>query len=323
MEKGLSFLEFNYMLLQGYDFCELYNKYGCRAQIAGADQWGNITSGTELGRRRHNVELFGFTSPIITDSSGKQIGKSEGNAVWINEDKLPAYDYYQYFRNIGGRDYPRTADGSLDLESPYCLDLDLLNQHFDQLERGEEILVPSFSFSRHMRDTSQVRPLRAGKDEAIIFEGIHALNDLITDRHPHAQRLYISARSGVAHQDDVLVKSTWTRLLRRCVRDYNYRGTDAVETLGLWANVRLGEKLHISPFKDKADFQFDTAHPYEPALFNATATTLFSSVPEGIERFEELRAVLPALQLFGHIDESLIAPDALVREFLGGGIYEY
>lgn len=100
-EQPMSFLEFNYMLLQGYDFCELYQQYGCRAQIAGADQWGNITSGTELGRRRHNVELFGFTSPIITDSNGKKMGKSEGNAVWINDEKLSSYDYYQYFRNIG------------------------------------------------------------------------------------------------------------------------------------------------------------------------------------------------------------------------------
>jgi tyrosyl-tRNA synthetase len=100
-EQPMSFLEFNYMLLQGYDFCVLLQKYGCRAQIAGADQWGNITSGTELGRRRYDTELFGFTSPIITDSNGKKMGKSEGNAVWINEEKLPSYDYYQYFRNIG------------------------------------------------------------------------------------------------------------------------------------------------------------------------------------------------------------------------------
>ena len=100
-EQPMSFLEFNYMLLQGYDFCELYQKYGCRAQIAGSDQWGNITSGTELGRRKYDVELFGFTSPIITDSAGKKMGKSEGNAVWINDEKLPAYDYYQYFRSIG------------------------------------------------------------------------------------------------------------------------------------------------------------------------------------------------------------------------------
>jgi tyrosine--tRNA ligase len=100
-EQPMSFLEFNYMLLQGYDFTVLYRQYGCRAQIAGSDQWGNITSGTELGRRKYDVELFGFTSPIITDSNGKKMGKSEGNAVWINEEKLPSYDYYQYFRNIG------------------------------------------------------------------------------------------------------------------------------------------------------------------------------------------------------------------------------
>lgn len=100
-EQPMSFLEFNYMLLQGYDFCVLMQKYNCRAQIAGSDQWGNITSGTELGRRKYNTELFGFTSPIITDSNGKKMGKSEGNAVWINEEKLSSYDYFQYFRNIG------------------------------------------------------------------------------------------------------------------------------------------------------------------------------------------------------------------------------
>ena len=103
-EQPMSFLEFNYQLLQGYDFCVLNQRYGCRAQIAGADQWGNITSGTELGRRRYNVELFGFTSPLITDSNGKKMGKSEGNAVWINDDKLSAYDYFQYFRNVGDAD---------------------------------------------------------------------------------------------------------------------------------------------------------------------------------------------------------------------------
>lgn len=103
-EQPMSFLEFNYMLLQGYDFCVLLQKYGCRSQIAGADQWGNIVSGTELGRRRYNTELFGFTSPIITDSAGKKMGKSEGNAVWVNDDKCSSYNYYQYFRNIGDKD---------------------------------------------------------------------------------------------------------------------------------------------------------------------------------------------------------------------------
>jgi len=125
-EQPMSFLEFNYMLLQGYDFCVLLQKYGCRAQIAGADQWGNIVSGTELGRRRYNTELFGFTSPIITDSSGKKMGKSEGNAVWINDEKLPSYNYYQYFRNIG------------DAEVGKCLRI-YTDLPLDEIERLEKL----------------------------------------------------------------------------------------------------------------------------------------------------------------------------------------
>jgi uridine kinase len=91
--------------------------------------------------------------------------------------------------------------------------------------------------------------------------------------------------------------------------------------MSMWANVRRGEVSYISPYKDQADFRFDTSFAYEPAVFNVTATKLFQAVPEGIDRFDELRKVLPALQLFGVIDEDLVAPDALIREFIGGGIY--
>ena len=100
LETGITFAEFSYTLLQGYDFLHLYETKNCIMQVEGSDQWGNITSGTELGRRRYDTELFGFTSPIITDSSGKKMGKSEGNAIWINDEKLSSYDYFQYFRNI-------------------------------------------------------------------------------------------------------------------------------------------------------------------------------------------------------------------------------
>ena len=89
--------------------------------------------------------------------------------------------------------------------------------------------------------------------------------------------------------------------------------------MGMWSNVRRGEKLYISPFKHKANYQFDTSFPYELAVMNETATNLFQTVPEGIERYEELKSVLPALQLFGVIDEKYVAPDAMIREFIGGG----
>ena len=118
-------------------------------------------------------------------------------------------------------------------------------------------------------------------------------------------------------------KRTWFRLIRRTIRDHNFRGTAPAETMSMWANVRRGEKLYISPYKYKANYQFDTSMQFEIPVFNSLATELFKSVPEGIERFEELRAFLPALQLFGHIDESLVPEDSLIREFIGGGCYKY
>ncbi|MBQ3480985.1 MAG: nucleoside kinase [Oscillospiraceae bacterium] len=228
-----------------------------------------------------------------------------------------------YFNTVSPETTPRTPEGEYDLESPLCLDMELMNEHFTMLARGERIYVPKYEFSRRMRAYEPSKSLKLGRDEIVIFEGIHALNDMITLRHPEAFKLYISARSDVTFGGRIVFKRTWFRLVRRLVRDFNFRGSSAAETMSMWANVRRGEKAYISPFKDKADFQFDSSLPYELPVFNHTATALFQTVPEGIERFDELRAVLPALQLFGDIDESLVPADSLIREFIGGGSYEY
>ncbi len=228
-----------------------------------------------------------------------------------------------YFNTVTPDTVPRTPEGDMDLESPLCLDMELLNRHFDMLGRGERIFVPKYEFARRMRVQEPGKSIRLKKDEVVVFEGIHALNDMITVSHPEAFKLYISARSDVVFEDRIVFKRTWFRLVRRMVRDYNFRGSDPQDTMRMWGNVRRGEIAYISPFKDKADYQFDSSFPYELCVFNNTATKLFQSVPEGVERFEELRSVLPALQLFGVISGSLIAPDALIREFIGGGIYEY
>lgn len=227
-----------------------------------------------------------------------------------------------YFIDVDPKTSPRTADGDYDFESPKCLDMKLLNEHFTKLANGERIYVPKFEFSRRMRVVEPSKSLKLGPDEIAIFEGIHALNDEIAGPHPDAFKLYISARSNVEFNGQVVFKGTWIRLVRRTVRDRLFRAYDPAQTLSMWANVRRGEKLYISPYKEKANLMLDTALKYELPVMNSVATELFSSVPEGIERYEELRQVLPALQLFGHIDHSLVAPDSLVREFIGGGIYE-
>src|SRR5579864_5858971 len=106
-EQPLSFLEFNYMVLQAYDFVELARRHHCALQMGGSDQWGNIVIGAELGRRVLNRTLFGLTAPLITLSSGAKMGKSEKGAVWLNADRLPPYEYWQFWRNTEDADVGR------------------------------------------------------------------------------------------------------------------------------------------------------------------------------------------------------------------------
>lgn len=261
-------------------------------------------------------------SPIILLSGPSGSGKTTTAQKISDElERRGIHTHYigmdDYFKTIDPATCPRTPQGELDLESPLCLDMELLRQHFTMLSKGERIYVPKYEFSRQMRILEPSKSIKLGKDELVVFEGIHALNDMITDHHPEAFKLYISARSCVEFKGSVVFKGTWFRLVRRTVRDYNFRGADPDMTIRMWANVRRGEIANISPFKNKADFQFDSSFPYELAVMNRTATKLFSSIPEGIDRYDELKRVLPALQLFGEIDKSLVAPDALIREFIG------
>lgn len=106
-EQNLTFLEFNYMILQSYDFVELSKRYGCRLQMGGSDQWGNIVSGTDLGRRLEQPQLYGLTTPLITTADGGKMGKTAAGAIWLNEDRLPVYDYWQFWRNTLDADVGR------------------------------------------------------------------------------------------------------------------------------------------------------------------------------------------------------------------------
>jgi tyrosyl-tRNA synthetase len=106
-QQEMSFLEFNYMILQAYDFVELYRRYGCVLQMGGSDQWGNIVSGIDLGRRLHNAQFFALTSPLITTSSGAKMGKTAAGAVWLNADLVSPYEYWQYWRNTEDADVSR------------------------------------------------------------------------------------------------------------------------------------------------------------------------------------------------------------------------
>ena len=230
-----------------------------------------------------------------------------------------------YFKTVDPETAPRNREGQIDYESPFCMDMDLLNRHFAALDRGERILIPKFEFARQMRSDIKSQPLRLGRDEIAIFEGIHALNDIISGRNPQAAKVYISARSDILGESgEAVFKRTWLRLERRAVRDGKFRAWKADVTVKMWANVRRGEKLYISPFKDNAGIVFDSALPYEVSVIRAFAQPLFDHlrVSPDMERYEEVRQLAEAYPRFEILDESYVAPDSLIREFIGGGIYD-
>ena len=126
-EQSLSFLEFNYMILQGYDFRELARRHGVRIQMGGSDQWGNIVNGIELARRMDGTEVFGITTPLLTTADGQKMGKTVAGAVWLHEDQLPHFDYWQFWRNTDDRDVGRFLRLFTDLPLDEIARLEALN----------------------------------------------------------------------------------------------------------------------------------------------------------------------------------------------------
>ena len=231
-----------------------------------------------------------------------------------------------YFKTLNRKTAPRTPEGDIDYESPLLLDMDLLDDTFTKLSRGEWVIVPHFEFARQMRNDSRGTPLKLDKNEIAIFEGIHALNDDIFGRHPEATGLYISARSNVLEGEALRFKGTWMRITRRAVRDYNFRGTDLLETLLMWYNVRRGEKTYISPFKSRAHVIIDSSLRYEVPVFAHYAGALRAAVeqvPEDNPRCREFHDLVDSFRYFEPVDPALVAPDSLIREFIGGGSYHY
>lgn len=232
-----------------------------------------------------------------------------------------------YFRTLSKENVPRTESGEVDYESPAYMDMDLLREHFAMLESGKEVIIPKFDFAHQMRDESLGYPLKLRNNEIAIFEGIHALNDDIAGRYQDATGIYISARSEIRENEKMRFKAPWLRLTRRAVRDYQFRGTAVGETLKMWANVRRGEKLYIAPFKDRANITIDSSFPYEVSVMRFFAKPLLElvsqKVPEDNPKRRELLALIDAFSLFEPISPDLVHPDALIREFIGGGSYIY
>ncbi|MPM62127.1 Uridine kinase [bioreactor metagenome] len=226
-----------------------------------------------------------------------------------------------YFNTIDPETAPRNREGAIDFESPFCLDIELLNRHFAMLDRGETIHVPKYEFARQMRSDIMSQPLRLGNDELAIFEGIHALNDVIIGKNPRAFKLYIAARSSVMDGGNLVFDHAWLRLCRRIVRDHKFRGSSAEFTMKMWDNVRRGEKLYISPYKENADLMFDSSLECEFSVLKPYVVPLLEELPRG--KYPVADQILKAYEKIEGMEDTYLAPDSLAREFVGGSTYTY
>jgi len=222
-----------------------------------------------------------------------------------------------YFKTMDPATAPLTPDGEPDYESPNCVDAELVNRHFAMLARGEEILIPHFEFAYQRRSDTVVTPMRLGKDEVAIFEGIHAFSDAVTEQNPQAFNLFVSPISAAVDGEGYRFRPTWVRMMRRMIRDHLFRGADAAFTLHLWKNVVVAENIHIFPFRYKADGEIDSAFPYEIPVLRSYALELLREIPAEDYTAIELEKAMLGCGRFADLDAAYVAPDAMLREFIG------
>lgn len=215
-----------------------------------------------------------------------------------------------YYDALPPEKTPLTPEGKPDLESPLFLDAQLLDRHFSCIERGESITVPTFDFAQSRRGDAPCKTLRVGEGEVAIFEGIHALNDLVSAKHAGSFRLYVSPQSAP-------IDNASLRLVRRTERDRLFRGADAEYTLSVWDNVRRGEGLYIAPFLENIDMRIDSSLPYELCVLAPLVSAQYRRIEGGAERFPILRELLPQLDSLAPISPELVPRSSLLREFIG------
>ena len=226
---------------------------------------------------------------------------------------------------VGTDRTPRDKNGQPDYECLEALDIELLNKHLQALYRGEEISLPVYDFKTGSHSETGGRKIRLDRRSILIVEGIHALNDALT---PSIERntkfkVYVSALTQLNLDDHNRISTSDNRLLRRMVRDYQFRGKDAAGTLKMWPNVRAGERKHIFPFQNTADTAFNSALDYELSVLKYYADPLLRAVKPGQVEYAEASRLLSFLENFAPIPPQMVPGTSILREFIGGSEFKY
>ena len=247
-EQPLTFLEFNYMILQSYDFVELSKRYGCVLQMGGSDQWGNIVSGTDLGRRLEQPQLYGLTTPLITLADGGKMGKTANGAVWLNEDRLPVYDYWQFWRNTLDADVGRFLKLFTEMPLDEIAKLEALEGA--ELNEAKKILATEATALLHGRAKAEEAAETARKafEEGAQAEGLPTIEVPSADLKAGIAAFDLLRQAGLAASNGEarrLVRGGGARLNDVALKDENQAiGTGDLTDAGT-LKLSAGRKRHV------------------------------------------------------------------------------
>lgn len=234
-------------------------------------------------------------------------------------NQLSLDDYF-----LGRERTPKLPNGEYDFENIDALDIPLLNEHLNALFRGEDVKIPTYDFIKGEPYFSG-KTLKLGPRSILVVEGIHALNPKLTAEIDEALKfkVYVSALTQLSIDDQNIIHGTDNRLVRRIVRDNNFRGWNALETLRRWPEVVRGERKHIFPYQENANVMFNSALLYELGVLKVYAEPLLKRVPEDSDEYSIAQQLLNFSELLLPIDDKFIPYNSIMREFLGGSVFEY
>jgi uridine kinase len=272
------------------------------------------------GKNGNRVKLVLISGP---SSSGKTTF-SKRLSVQLMTNGLYPYPISldNYF--VEREQTPKDENGNYDYESLHALDLELFNNHLQALLHGEEVELPRFNFTTGKKEYRGDK-IRIDDHMVLIMEGIHGLNPELTPQIPDESKykIYVSALTTISLDNHNWIPTTDNRLLRRIIRDYNYRGYSAQETISRWNSVRTGEDKWIFPFQENADVMFNSALLFEFAVLRSHAEPILNSVPRNCPEYAEAYRLLKFIKYFTPVQDKEIPFTSLLREFLGGSSFKY
>ncbi len=270
--------------------------------------------------KNRNVKIVLIAGP---SSSGKTtFAQRLGIQLRINRIKPVTISVDNYF--VERKDNPKDENGEYDFECIEAIDLELFNDHLTKLLNGEEVEMPEFDFFEGTKKYKGEK-LKLEPDEILVVEGIHCLNDKLTSKIAKDQKykIYISALTVLNMDRYNRISTTDTRLIRRIVRDYQFRGYSAKHTISTWHMVNRGEEKNIFPYQEEADSIFNTSLIYELGALKTIAIPLLEEIKQEEPEYAEAKRLIDMLKYFESIPQDLIPNNSLLKEFLGGGNFKY